>query len=60
MSEETESWKKYQDILDQEVKPEWNEIDKARDLLFELLDDPDQLIGEEAGAVIDNAIKLIL
>ncbi len=53
-------WEQYQKILDRKETPEWNDIDRAAELLETLLDDPEQLIGDNAGAVIQNAINLIL
>ena len=56
---EVTTWDKYQDILDKPEAEDFNDIDKAHALLAELLDDIDQLLGDEAGAVIENAISLI-
>lgn len=50
---------KYDEILNRPETDDYNDIDRARDLLAELLDDPDQLIGDDAGAIIQRAIDLI-
>ncbi len=49
----------YDEIINAEITDDYNEIDKARDLLKELLDDPEVGICDQAGAIIQTAINFI-
>lgn len=51
--------KRYQDILDKPTTSNWNEIDKARDLLREMLDDDELNLTSEQGDIISTAASLI-
>lgn len=50
---------RYQEIIDAEETEDYNQIDKARDLLKALLEDGKQLIGDNAGVIIQKAIDFI-
>jgi hypothetical protein len=49
----------YDKIIARKETENYNAIDKARDLLAELLDDPEQLIGDDAGSIIQRVINFI-
>lgn len=55
----TDPLDKYNEILEKPETPEYNDIDRAKELLETLLDDPEQLIGSDAGAIIDRTIGLL-
>lgn len=49
----------YNAILEEPETEDYNNIDKARDLLEQLLDDNKQLIGDDAGSIIQKSIDLL-
>jgi hypothetical protein len=59
MSDKPDEKDVYDKILAKPITVDYNEIDKAKELLSELLDDEDQLIGDNVGAVIQCAIDLL-
>ncbi len=54
-----DDWKEYQDILDKPETDEYNDLDRAFELLDTLLDDPCQLLGDGATNIIEHAMNFL-